>query len=98
MPKISWLKSQPPKAPRANPPDYTLDLFKRYQKALSLTNAQLAPLVGCRSEQAVKDKKASGTDRWNKTTILKWATVLRVPIDELSKALELDARRTAPPS
>lgn len=88
MPRTTWIHKAPLIVDR---PDYTMELFRRYQKANHLTNAELAPLVGCRNEQAVKDKKARGTDAWKKETVLLWASVLRVPPEELVEAIRLDA-------
>lgn len=90
MPKITWLHAAQSKTPQAKPPDYTLELFRRYQKALSISNAALAPLVHCKNAQAVKDKKTQGTARWNKETLLRWSAALQVPPDEFFEALRLD--------
>lgn len=90
MPKIKWIGQHIEPIPTAKPPDYTLELIRRYQKANKLSNEYLAPLVGCKNAQAVADKKAQGTVKWNKETMLRWCIALKIPPEEFAKALTLD--------
>ena len=90
MPKIKWIGQHNEPIHTAKPPDYTLELIRRYQKANKLSNECLAPLVGCKNAQAVADKKAGGTGKWSKDALLRWCSALGIPYDELTEAMLLD--------
>ena len=92
MPKIKWITAHQHEQLFVPKPDYTLELFRRYQKSQRLTNQDLAVKIGYKNAQAVADKKAQGTSKWSKDTILQWTTALHIPSDELIKAMLLDQK------
>ena len=97
MPRIKYVHAHKKEPERSTlyvkPPDYTLDLFKRYQKAIGMKDKQLAEIIGCKCEQSIWNKRQIGTNRWKKQDLFQWAAALKVPMAELYEAMEMDARK-----